>query len=105
MRFLGHSTVRVELGGRVVLTDPLLTGRVGPLRRVGPCPTPADWADADLVLVSHLHADHLHLPSLRLLAPTARIVVPRGAGPWLRAKGLRRVEELAAGEELVDGDL
>ena len=94
MRFLGHSTVRVELGGRVVLTDPLLTGRVGPLRRVGPPPSRADWADADLVLVSHLHGDHLHLPSLRLLAPSARIVVPRGAGAWLRARGVRGVEEL-----------
>ena len=105
MRFLGHSTVRVELGGRVVLTDPLLTGRAGPLRRVGPVPGRAAFADADLVLVSHLHGDHLHLPSLRLLAASARIVVPRGAGAWLRAKGLRRVVELAPGEELVDGDL
>ena len=105
LRFLGHSTVRVEIGGRVVLTDPLLTGRVGPLRRVGPCPTRADWADADLVLISHLHGDHLHLPSLRLLPPSARVVVPRGAGTWLRAKGIRRVAELAPGEEFVDGDL
>jgi L-ascorbate metabolism protein UlaG (beta-lactamase superfamily) len=24
LRFLGHSTVRLELGGRVVLTDPVL---------------------------------------------------------------------------------
>jgi L-ascorbate metabolism protein UlaG (beta-lactamase superfamily) len=105
LRFLGHSTVRVELGGRVVLTDPLLTGRVGPLRRVGAPPTRADWADADLVLVSHLHGDHLHLPSLRLLPSSARIVVPRGAGAWLSAKGVPGVEELAPGEELVDGGL
>ena len=40
LTFLGHSTVRVEIGGRAVLTDPLLTGRVGPLRRVGPLPGP-----------------------------------------------------------------
>lgn len=105
MRFLGHSSVRVELGGRVVLTDPVLTGRVGPLRRIGPVPATADYADADLVLISHLHGDHLHPPSLRLLRPGARIVVPRGAGAWLRAKGIPGVEELAPGEELVDGDL
>ena len=106
MRFLGHSTVRMELAGTVVLTDPVLTGRVGPLLRVGPTPVPDDWADADLVLLSHLHGDHLHLPSLRLLsARGARIVVPRGAGAWLRAKGIGRVEELAPGEELVAGDL
>ncbi len=105
MRFLGHSTVRLELAGRVVLTDPLLTGGVGALRRFGPVPTPADHADADLVLLSHLHGDHLHLPSLRMLPRRTRVVVPRGAGAWLRGKGIARVEELAAGEELVDGEL
>jgi L-ascorbate metabolism protein UlaG (beta-lactamase superfamily) len=39
LHFLGHSTVRVELAGRTVLTDPLLTGRLGPLRRVVAPPT------------------------------------------------------------------
>jgi L-ascorbate metabolism protein UlaG (beta-lactamase superfamily) len=95
--------VRVEIGGRVVLTDPLLTGRVGPLRRIGPSPAPEAYADADLVLISHLHGDHLHLPSLRRLPPSARVVVPRGAGAWVRSKGVRGVEELAPDEELVDG--
>nr|WP_042177659.1 MBL fold metallo-hydrolase [Kibdelosporangium sp. MJ126-NF4]CEL12744.1 FIG00682122: hypothetical protein [Kibdelosporangium sp. MJ126-NF4]CTQ93504.1 FIG00682122: hypothetical protein [Kibdelosporangium sp. MJ126-NF4] len=104
MRFLGHSTVRIEIGGRVVLTDPVLTARVGPLVRVVPLPDPATWADVDLVLISHLHGDHLHLPSLRLVRD-ARIVVPRGAGAWLRRKGFPRVEELGVGERLVDGDL
>ena len=41
LHFLGHSTVRVELAGRTVLTDPLLTDTVGPLRRVVPLPDPA----------------------------------------------------------------
>ncbi|MBW0136140.1 MBL fold metallo-hydrolase [Pseudonocardia abyssalis] len=104
MRFLGHSTVRLELAGRVVLTDPVLTGRVGPLRRMVAPVEPGDHAGVDLVLLSHLHADHLHLPSLRRLIG-ARIVVPRGAGEWLRGKGVRDVEELGIGEELTDGDL
>ena len=64
LHFLGHSTVRAELGGHTVLTDPLLTPTLGPLRRMV-APLPADsWAGVDLVLVSHLHNDHLHLPSL-----------------------------------------
>jgi L-ascorbate metabolism protein UlaG (beta-lactamase superfamily) len=105
MRFLGHSTVRMELAGRVVLTDPVLTSGIGPLRRVGPLPAPDDHADVDLVLISHLHGDHLHLPSLRRLSRSARVVVPRGAGSWLRARGIARVEELAPGEHLEDGDL
>jgi L-ascorbate metabolism protein UlaG (beta-lactamase superfamily) len=104
LHFLGHSTVRVELAGRTVLTDPLLTATVGPLRRVVPPPAASASAGVDLVLLSHLHGDHLHLPSLRLLGDV-RIVVPRGAGRWLRDKGFPHVEELAPGETLRDGDL
>src|SRR3569833_131296 len=83
LHFLGHSTVRSELAGRTVLTDPVLTPGVGPLRRVVPMPEPSAWAGVDLVLLSHLHGDHLHLPSLRMLGrlnDKVRIDVPRGAG-------------------------
>ncbi len=61
LRFVGHSTLRMELAGRVVLTDPVLTDRVAALTRVTPPSTRADRADVDLVLLSHLHGDHLHL--------------------------------------------
>jgi L-ascorbate metabolism protein UlaG (beta-lactamase superfamily) len=105
LHFLGHSTVRVELAGRTVLTDPLLAPTVGLLRRVVPLPDPATWAGVDVVLISHLHGDHLHLPSLRSLGPRVRIVVPRGAGGWLRGRGFPRVDELSAGESVPDGDL
>src|SRR4051812_30853011 len=105
LHFLGHSTVRVELAGRTVLTDPLLTDTVGALRRVVAPPDPATWAGVDLVLISHLHGDHLHIPSLRTLGRDVRIVVPRGAGAWLRGRGFPRVDELSAGESLADGAL
>ncbi len=105
LHFLGHSTVRVEMAGRTVLTDPLLADTVGLLRRVVPLPDPATWAGVDIVLISHLHGDHLHLPSLRTVGPGTRIVVPRGAGAWLRGRGFPRVDELSAGEAISDGGL
>ena len=105
LHFVGHSTVRVELAGRTVLTDPLLTDTVGLLRRVVPLPDPAAWAGTDLVLISHLHGDHLHLPSLRSLGRDVHVVVPRGAAAWLRGHGFRRVDELSAGESIPDGPL
>ncbi|WP_233495985.1 MBL fold metallo-hydrolase [Geodermatophilus sp. TF02-6] len=105
LHFLGHSTVRVELAGHTVLTDPLLTDRVGPLRRVVPAPRPETYAGVDLVLLSHLHGDHLHLPSLRRLGPDVRIAVPRGAGAWLRSRGFRCVVEVVPGEVFTHGAL
>jgi L-ascorbate metabolism protein UlaG (beta-lactamase superfamily) len=105
LHFLGHSTVRVELAGRTVLTDPLLADTVGLLRRVVPLPDPVTWAGVDIVLISHLHGDHLHIPSLRTVGRNVRIVVPRGAGAWLRGRGFPRVDELSAGEALTDGGL
>ena len=105
LHFLGHSTVRVELAGRTVLTDPLLFPATGLLRRVVPLPDPATWAGVDLVLISHLHGDHLHIPSLRTVGTGTRIVVPRGAGAWLRGRGFPNVDELSAGEAISDGPL
>ena len=105
LQFLGHSTVRVELAGHTVLTDPLLTSRVGPLRRVVPVPASESYAGVDLVLVSHLHGDHLHPPSLRLVGADVRVVVPRGAGEWMRARGFRHVTEVMPGETVTHGAL
>lgn len=105
MRFLEHSTVRIDLPGRVILTDPVLTSRVGPLRRVCAPLRPADWAGVDTVLISHLHGDHLHLPSLRRLGSGIRIIVPRGAGRWLLARGFRNVEEIPLGGSIAESDL
>lgn len=94
----GHSSATIELGPVRVGTDPLLVDRLGHLRRHGPSPT-AVATDLDLVLISHLHGDHLHVPSLRRVDPRAPIVVPRGAGPLLAGLG-RDVVEVVPGDRL-----
>ncbi|MGW0748845.1 MBL fold metallo-hydrolase [Streptomyces sp. NPDC002587] len=102
----GHATCTVEDSGVRLLTDPLFARRLAHLRRRrGPVPPP-EAARADVVLVSHLHADHLHLPSLQRLAPGTRLLVPRGARravPGLaRIAGLRglAVTEVSPGDEV-----
>ena len=75
--WLGHSTLRIEVGGARVLTDPVLTHRVGPLSRAVPKPSVRQWADPDVVLLSHLHHDHAHIPSVsytHLTLPTSDLV-------------------------------
>ncbi|HVX44743.1 MAG TPA: MBL fold metallo-hydrolase [Mycobacteriales bacterium] len=95
----GHATVLIEDAGVRVLTDPLLTRRVAHLRRHGDCPDRTVIAP-DIAVVSHLHLDHLHLPSLRQLPETTDIVVPRGGGRLLRRIAGGRVHEVGTGDEL-----
>lgn len=97
--WLGHATVLVGLGGVRLLTDPVLRSRVGHLRRAVPTPelTPAE---VDVVLVSHLHHDHLDTPSLRALRTVPRAAVAPGAGGLVRSALGGTVAELAPGERL-----
>ena len=98
--FLGHSTVLVEMGGARVLTDPVLFDRVTVLRRAV-SPLPAElYRRIDAVVISHLHLDHLDVPSLRLLGTDTPLVVPRGAGRLMRAYGFRHVVELPRGQSI-----
>jgi L-ascorbate metabolism protein UlaG (beta-lactamase superfamily) len=96
--FLGHSAVRIELDGVRILTDPVTRGRVGPLRRVEPVPHRDRLRDIDAVLISHLHWDHLDVPSLRDLGRSVPVFVPAGSGPWMRAAGFHDVRELSIGD-------
>jgi L-ascorbate metabolism protein UlaG (beta-lactamase superfamily) len=94
----GHSTVLVELDGVRVLTDPVLRPRVAHLRRHGEPPSPALTERLDAVLISHLHYDHLDVPSLRGIAGEVKAFGPRGAGALLRRAGLTEVAALRPGE-------
>jgi L-ascorbate metabolism protein UlaG (beta-lactamase superfamily) len=103
--WLGHSAVLLELDGVRLLTDPVLRSRVAHLRRVAPHTDFGGLEDLDAALVSHLHYDHLDLPSLERLGRSQPVVVPAGAAGLLRRRGFSRVAELAVGDELSVGPL
>ena len=86
LTWVGHASALMDFDGHRVLTDPLLTKRVAHLRRRRPDPPPETY-DVDTVLLSHVHVDHLHLPSLRRLRPSTHIITPRGSGRLLRKAG------------------
>jgi L-ascorbate metabolism protein UlaG (beta-lactamase superfamily) len=88
--------VLIEHGGVRLLTDPVLRGRIMHIRRHGPVPPTPGSIDA--VLLSHLHFDHLDLPSLRKLGTGVRVVTSHGAGTLLRKAGFPAVDELQAGQ-------
>ena len=103
--WLGHSTVLIELGGARLLTDPVLRGRLLHLRRVAAAVDEAHQRDLDAVLISHVHHDHLDLPSLRRLERgRTRLVVPAGAARHAAGEGFAAVTELAVGGTAEIGD-
>lgn len=95
LTWIGHATNLIEYGGHRVLTDPIVTQRVAHLRRRRPVPR---IDPVDTVLVSHVHMDHLHVPSLRLVAAEAEVVVPSGARPLVARLGSAGVREVVVGD-------
>ena len=102
--WLGHATVRIELGGIRILTDPAIRPRVGPLVRMAPRIEPHQVEGVDLVLISHLHHDHLDLGSLRRLG-APRLIVPSGSASIFGAAGLTNVDEVSPGDRRTDGSV
>ncbi len=106
--WVGHATVLLQMDDRVILTDPIFTASSGQIswRVVEPGIDVAHVPRLDVVLLSHLHFDHLSPASLamlegrigHLLAPAGGLAyVPDLAfpasdlGPWEHwdARGLR----------------
>jgi L-ascorbate metabolism protein UlaG (beta-lactamase superfamily) len=98
--WLGHATVVVDLDGQRVVTDPVLRRRVVHLFRDRAATVPDD---ASGVLLSHLHYDHLDVPSLKAFARDLPVAVPRGGAGLLR--GFADVREVGPGESIELGGL
>jgi N-acyl-phosphatidylethanolamine-hydrolysing phospholipase D len=79
--WIGHATILLQLEDKFVLTDPNLTSTSGQFskRLVEPGIDPVNLPPLDVVLISHLHVDHLSYGSLDLIeAKTAQLLVPEG---------------------------
>jgi L-ascorbate metabolism protein UlaG (beta-lactamase superfamily) len=100
LTYIGHATTLLRLGGVTILTDPMLRGWLGPLKRQGPGPDPEVPLQADLVLISHLHRDHLDVRSLRRVPASTPVVAPRGAGRWVAKGGAEEITEMDVGDSL-----
>ena len=69
------------------------------MRRVVPVPDRERIRDIDAVFISHLHWDHLDVPSLGHLGADLPITCRRGSGAWMRGAGFGDVREIAVGGE------
>jgi len=103
LTWIGHATVVIELDGVRLVTDPVLRDRLNVIRRVSGAA--AEVGPVDAVLLSHLHYDHLDLPSLERFGHTVPVFVPAGGAKLLRKRGWTDVVELAEGESASFRDL
>lgn len=108
LAWLGHCSVLLKVGGLTVLTDPVLSPkigvRLGPVmvgpRRLAPALPIEDLPRADLILISHAHFDHLDKPTLRRLADQRTLVITAARTGPIIPRGFAGVRELEWGEHL-----
>jgi UDP-MurNAc hydroxylase len=104
---IGHACLFIETGSQTILVDPWLSGscywrswwHFPPNTDIRP-----EFLNPDYIYLSHHHFDHFHYPSLRRIAKTARVLIPRFGVDVMRHEldqlGFKDVTELPHGESL-----
>jgi L-ascorbate metabolism protein UlaG (beta-lactamase superfamily) len=93
--YLGHSAFRLRTpGGVEVLLDPWYTGNPS-------FPESARPTSADLILVSHGHADHITDAAAMARATGATVVAIWEITSWLGAKGVQALEPMNKGGTII----
>lgn len=70
LRFLGHAAFELKVGGKILLFDPWIDGNPQ-----SPFSSPDDIGAADIILVTHDHADHGFDDAVSIAKRTAATVV------------------------------
>jgi L-ascorbate metabolism protein UlaG (beta-lactamase superfamily) len=112
VRWLGHSSLMIELDGKRILIDPVFDN-AGPLpfitRRYDVSPLKRkELPPIDMVIITHDHYDHLERTTIRFLAgKNIRFVVPLGVGARLQGWGIERdhITELGWDQEVTLGSV
>jgi len=114
LMWAGGPTTRIELGSFRILTDPTLgegpeafvmrrhptTGELNvPIARLAPLPE-VRLDDLDLVIASHLHADHFDATAVERLGSSLPVLAPTANLPLLRDWGFGQVTGLDWGQDV-----
>ncbi len=84
--WIGHASFLLTLGGKRILTDPVLGPRMGHLKRLSDAGIPlGELPPIDIVVVSHNHRDHLDPWSISKLGDKPTYVVPLGNARVIRS--------------------
>jgi L-ascorbate metabolism protein UlaG (beta-lactamase superfamily) len=112
--WIGHATVLLRLGELNILTDPVMSNRIGvglglvtggPRRLIAPALSVRQLPPIDLILVSHAHFDHLDRPTLARLPKGVPVVTAPNTRDLLDDLGFTSVSELRWGQSLTISSL
>ncbi|MCY0965404.1 MBL fold metallo-hydrolase [Parathalassolituus penaei] len=92
--WLGHSSFYLQLNGKRLLVDPILSGYAAPISLAIPAFagttvwTADDFPELDYLLITHDHWDHLDYDAVMALKPKVKqVVAPLGVGSYFRQWG------------------
>ena len=95
--WLGHSTFLIQVGGKNILTDPILGTLSYIFSRIIPSIVSVkDLPPIDYVLISHNHLDHMDANTLHALKNRFSdmfVCVPMGDKPWFEKNNFKNISE------------
>ena len=93
LTFYGHATFGVDADGTKLLIDPFLA----PNNPVAPADATADSVDADVMILTHGHADHM-ADAVPVAKRTGCLVICNyEIGDWLMGQGIENVHQMHIG--------
>ncbi|MBP2635272.1 MAG: hypothetical protein H6Q72_1179 [Firmicutes bacterium] len=95
--WLGHSSYFVQLGGKRILIDPVLSSYASPVSFVNKAfegtnqYTADDMPEIDYLLITHDHWDHLDYPTVTALKPKIKnVICTLGVGSYFEQWGFEK---------------
>lgn len=103
--WIGHASFLAQFTDLNILIDPNFANWLFLVKRIRRAGLKIkDLPPIDLVLLTHAHFDHLHLPTLRRLPAPKIAVMPWGMGDLAQGVGFERIIELQWWESFTHGD-
>ncbi|MEN9555021.1 MAG: hypothetical protein RLZZ232_1307 [Planctomycetota bacterium] len=90
LTFLGHSAFQLEVAGKSILIDPFLTGNPQ-------ASTSAESIDADYIVITHGHGDHVGDAVEIARRTNAMVISNHEISLWLRKQGVARTHDMHLG--------